>query len=72
MEFNKEAVKTAMEEHLRVYGYPNLSNKEILQLVPSLYKFLKKRGLMPPQVSYLVFRQIAIVKYREAYLRGFR
>lgn len=41
-------------------GYPNLTHKQILDLVPEMWKHLDSKGLITPDMSYIQFFNAAL------------
>lgn len=59
-----------MLRHLESLGYPNIPNWRIVNELPILFTILDKENLIPREMSYRMFRVIAIEKYLQARAAG--
>lgn len=70
---DKAKLKAEIEKELRAYLQENnvkigSPNKQILQHLKPMWICLEQKGLIKKGMSFSVFSQIAIAKYREAEL----
>lgn len=69
-QINKQLIKTTITRYLERFGYPDLTNEQIMKVLPGIFRELDRKNLIPAQMDYRMFHQIAYVKYQEAALRS--
>lgn len=68
-QINKPLIKETIVKYLKKFGYPDLTNEQIMKVMPGIFRELDRNDLIPSQMDYRTFLQIAFVKYQEAELR---
>jgi hypothetical protein len=65
----KAKIKASMNEHLVSKGYPDISNDQIIQELPAMWKKLESEGLLEEPIkqgmTYQHFVNIALHKKHE-------
>lgn len=60
----KLITQTAMKRFLVRFGYPGISDEAIMQLLPSMFRYLDTLGLIPKGFTYQMFYKAAYDRYQ--------
>lgn len=65
-----DKTKAAFTEYLTRIGYPNITNEQIMEELPNLFRFLDSKDLIPQKMTFQMFQQIATQRYFIAKFTG--
>jgi hypothetical protein len=68
----KIKAKQVIFDYITKAGYPNITNDQIMQHLPNMYRALGDNNLLLPGLSYNIFQQIANEQFFIALISGGR
>lgn len=68
----KEKANQVLFDYVNSLGYPNITNEQIMQEIPNMWRQLEEHNLMLPGFTYQMFQNIVNEQFFIALIKGGR